>query len=129
MYTACVLYSLGYAFRPSDGTQTLRKHKCYSGASSAKASATSHSIIKWTQSGSKLQKVPTTLINKLNRNVVMTCALDFRPLNFAHGEGFEALAQTLVDIGAHCGSVDIRSLLRDRTTYSRKVLPKLADDA
>jgi len=55
-------------------------------------------------------------------------AVDFRPLSIAKGEGFQVLAQMLIDIGAKHGSVDVKTLFNDPTTYSRSVLPSMASD-
>ena len=126
-----------YAFRPCDGTQTLRKHECNSGLSGPLAkqksgTIKSDNILKWSRSvetGSKTKKVPTALCERLNKKVEMMCALDFRPLSIAQSSGFQEVAQSLIDIGASHGSVDARTLFNDRTTYSRRLLPKLAEEA
>jgi len=55
--------------------------------------------------------------------------MDFRPLSFAKGDGFQLLAQKLVDIGAQYGSVSVGTLFNDPTTYSRQILPRLAAEA
>lgn len=70
--------------------------------------------------------LPESTIVDLNKKAVIMSAIDFRPLSFAKCEGFQMLAQALVDIGAKHGTVDIKTCFKDPTTYSRSVLPNLA---
>ena len=84
----------------------------------------------WGSAGfSKQTKVlPATAKTDLNRMTVIAAAMDFRPLSFAKGDGFQLLAQKLVDI-AQYGSVSVGTLFNDSTTYSRQILPRLAAEA
>lgn len=73
--------------------------------------------------------IPAAAKTDLNRTTVIAAAMDFRPLGFATGDGFQLLAQKLVDYGAQYGSVSVAALFNDPTTYSRQILPSLAEEA
>ena len=85
----------------------------------------------WGAAGfSKQTKViPETAKTDLNRTTVIAVAVDFRPLGFARGDGFQLLAQNLVDLVARYGSVRVATLFNNPTTYSRQILPSLAAEA
>ena len=54
-------------------------------------------------------------------------AMDVRSFETVNGQGFQAIAQGLIDVGARSGRVDAVKLLPDATTVSRN-LKKCADD-
>ena len=131
-FVACKSCKKVYAFKPSDGTQSLRKHSCDTGPSgpaAKKARIQEPTSFNWNAAGfskAKIATVPKETKTELNKKTVLMCALDFRPLSVAAGDGFQIVAQKLVDIGAKFGNVDVKTLFKDRTTYSRKVLPEMA---
>lgn len=49
--------------------------------------------------------MPKSVITDLNRKVVIEAAVDCRPLNWGKCDGFQVVAQTLIDIGAKYGSI------------------------
>jgi len=49
--------------------------------------------------------------------------------SFDKCEGFQLLAQSLIEVGAKYPNTDAKKLFNSHSTYSRKVLPKLADEA
>lgn len=133
-FVACKACKRVYVYKPSDGTQTLRKHSCDAGNSGpvAKTMAKTEKskVYDWKSAGfSKQSKiVSASTKTDLNRTAVLAAAIDFRPLGFAKGEGFQLLAQKLVDIGAQYGSIEVATLFNDPTTYSRQILPSLASE-
>jgi hypothetical protein len=134
-YVACKACNKVYVYNPSDGTQTLRRHRCDKGSSGPKAktnlSSSTQSTFNWKSAGfSKVSKdeVPAATKIELNRTAVLACALDFRPLSFVKCDGFQLLAQSLIDIGAKYPNAEAKQLFNTHSTYSRRVLPKLADE-
>lgn len=136
-FVACKACKKVYVYQPSDGTQTLRRHQCDKGQSGPKAKkglplTKQSTSFNWSSAGfSKVVKdtVPASTKIELNRTAVLACALDYRPLSFVKCEGFQLLAQSLIEIGAKYPTVDAKTLFNSHSTYSRKVLPKLADEA
>ena len=134
-FVACKSCKKVYSFKPTDGTQSLRKHSCSvgpSGPAAKKARIEESKAFNWSAAGfsktvtPKVLTVPKETKAELNRKTVLMCALDFRPFNISKGDGFQILAQKLVDIGAKFGNVDVKTLFNDRTTYSRNILPEMA---
>jgi len=61
------------------------------------------SSFNWSSAGfTKVLKdaVPATTKTELNRAIMLACALDYHPLSFIKYEGFQLLAQCLIDVGA-----------------------------
>lgn len=134
-FVACKSCRKVYAFQSSDGTQTLRKHQCEKGQSGPKAKKTltkQPSTFDWSAAGFSKSKgdtdVPKASKVELNRTAVLACALDYRPLSFVKCDGFILLAQSLIAIGAKFPNADARKLFNSHSTYSRRVLPTLADE-
>ena len=140
-FVACKACKKVYVYQPSDGTQTLRRHQCDKGESGPKAKK-SLSVAKqqqqtpfnWTSAGFSASKkdgvvVPGTVKTELNRTAVLACALDFRPLSFTSGEGFQLLAQSLIELGVKYPNAKANTLFNSQSTFSRKVLPQLASEA
>ncbi|KAA0722794.1 Transposable element Hobo transposase [Triplophysa tibetana] len=98
------------------GTSSLRKH-----ADTCAGNKLTRSIEQYLSKGTEL-KVPRRddkdTITRLSVNFVCN---DIRPFDAVHGEGFFALAQGLIDVGAKAGRVDVKQLLPDPTTVSRGV--------
>lgn len=98
------------------GTSSLRKH-----AETCSNKPNTSSIEQYLSKGTEL-KVPRRddkdTITRLSVNFVCN---DIRPFDAVHGEGFFALAQGLIDVGARAGRVDVKQLLPDPTTVSRSV--------
>jgi hypothetical protein len=133
-FVACKACKKVYTFKPSDGTQTLRKHSCDEGNSGPSAKCMPKKESKnfdWGAAGfsKRIKDIPETAKADLNRTTVIAAAMDFRPLGFATGDGFQLLAQNLVDLGARFGSFKVATLFNNPTTYSRKILPSLAAEA
>ena len=134
-FVACKACKKIYAFKPSDGMQTLRKHSCDEGNSGPAAKSLPKKSkaegFDWGSAGFSRhsKEISATGKTDLNRMAVIAAAMDFRPLGFAKGDGFQLLAQKLVDVGAQYGSVDVSKLFDEPTTYSRRILPSLAAEA
>jgi hypothetical protein len=134
-YVACKACRKVYSYQSADGTQTLRKHRCEKGESGPKAKSATpqqHKGYNWSLAGfsksASKNIIPQSTKDELNRKVVIACALDYRPLSFACCEGFQLLAQSLIDIGAKYPDADAKTLFNNQSTYSRSVLPKLAQE-
>jgi len=135
---ACRACKKVYAYKPADGTQTLRRHKCGVGTSGPLAKTILPEQpgpkFDWNSAGfskstvKKTNYVPSSAVDDLNKKTVLAAAIDFRPLSFAQCPGFQMLAQELLDIGAKHGPVAVSSLFKDPTSYSRRVLPSLAKE-
>lgn len=91
------------------GTSSLRKHA----DTCAGNKLITSSIEQYLSKGTEL-KVP----HRDDKDFVCN---DIRPFDAVHGEGFFALAQGLIDVGAQAGRVDVKQLLPDPTTVSRGV--------
>lgn len=50
-------------------------------------------------------------------------------MSFVKGQGFQLLAQSLIDIGARYPNANVQTLFNSHSTYSRRVLPTLAEEA
>uniref|UniRef100_A0A8C1R4X3 Hermes trasposase DNA-binding domain-containing protein n=1 Tax=Cyprinus carpio TaxID=7962 RepID=A0A8C1R4X3_CYPCA len=89
------------------GTSSLRKHA----DTCAGNKLITSSIEQYLSKGTEL-KVPRRddkdTITRLSVNFVCN---DIRPFDAVHGEGFFALAQELIDVGARAGRVDVKQLL------------------
>lgn len=134
-FVACRACKKVYVHQPTDGTQTLRKHQCEKGQSGPLARlphTKQHTSFDWSSAGfCKTKETPVPKANKvdLNRTAVLACALDYRPLTFVKCQGFQLLAQSLIDIGAKYPKANAKTLFNCHDTYSRRVLPKLAGEA
>jgi hypothetical protein len=87
--------------------QTAHRHFDDKGASDPKAKKSlqleKQSSFNWSSAGfSKVVKkeVPASTRSELGRTAVLACALDYRPLSFVWCEGFQLLAQPLIETGA-----------------------------
>ena len=134
-FVACKACKQVYIYQACDGTQSLRKHHCDVGQSGPLAqrkpvgATMPKSSFNWAAAGFKATAdLPRSVKVELNRSAVTMCALDFRPLNTVTGTGFQSLAQSLVRIGSKYGDVDISKLLHHPSTYSRRLLPKMASE-
>jgi len=135
-FVACKSCKQVYIYQPCDGTQSLRKHNCHVSLSGPLAQrkpaavAASKTSFNWVAAGfnKATGDVPRATKGELNRAAVTMCALDFRPLSTITGVGFQCLAQSLVRIGSKYGDVDISKLFHHPSTYSRRLLPKMAAD-
>lgn len=113
------------------GTSSLRKHA----DTCAGNKLITSSIEQYLSKGTEL-KVPRRddkdTITRLSVNFVCN---DIRPFDAVHGEGFFALAQGLIDVGARAGRVDVKQLLPDPMTvscgvnkYAEEIRQKLIPD-
>jgi len=69
---------------------------------------------------------PSSVRNELKTELVKFVAQDLRPFSVVSGNGFASLCQSLVNVGAKYGQVDIGNELPDRTTLARSV-PSLVE--
>ena len=92
-FVACVKCHAVYGYNKKDGTSNLKAHKCNLRGSDQSTLSTF----------CRPSAVPTAISEAKRRiatKAALCAALDFRPYNFVEGEGFQLLAQELLDLGA-----------------------------
>ena len=62
--------------------------------------------------------VPPTLKSQMANELVKMCTTDIRPFSIVDGEGFKAVAQKLISIGAQYGNVPIGNVFPCSSTIS-----------
>lgn len=66
-------------------------------------------------------KIKTEIKKTLTKKLVEFCGNDNRPMEIVSGEGFQNLAQFLVEMGAKHGHIDVSTILPHPTTISRHI--------
>lgn len=74
-------------------------------------------------------KIPKSLRMSLAKTTVHMMALDSQPISIVEDEGFLCVAQALIDLGAKCGSVPVKDVFYDRTTYSKTIIPTIYEES
>jgi ribosomal silencing factor RsfS len=64
-------------------------------------------------------KVPLSVKSQMAAEIVKIYATDIRPFSIIEGQGFRAVAQKLISIGAQYGSVNVADVILCATTVSR----------
>lgn len=111
-------------WRSKDGTSSLSGHQqnC-----SSKGSSQTRKISDMPGfSKASTTAVPATVKMQMANDVVHMCATDIRPFSVVDGNGFKAVAQKLISIGAHYGNVSVGDVLPCSTTVARHLGSQVA---
>lgn len=119
-FVACKACKKAYVYHPSDGTQTLRRHQCDKGASGPKAKKIlplpkQSQPFNWASVGfskTVTDEVPESTKCEVNRTAVLAYALDYRSLSFVKCEGFQLIAQSLIEVGAKYPNADAKKVIQ-----------------
>lgn len=111
-------------FKVAQGTSALIKHQCTKNTGARTTVPASQRTI---DSFMSKAKVPATVKDTLNKDIVLGLARDLRPLYSAAGPGFLKIAQSLINLGAVYGKQDAAEVIAHRTTLQKKYLPELVD--
>ncbi len=106
--------------RPKCGISSLNRHKCKIEIS--QSPITNHLI--------KLS--PTDAKSKIAKSSALFCSRILRPFNLIDGEGFQCLAQQLINIGAIYGKINfkhIKPLKNAISNYVYKICNEIEDSA
>lgn len=68
-----------------------------------------------------VEPLSTHLKKEMSKLGALCIAKDLKPYNFMEGNGFELLAQNLINIGAKFGNIDAKQLLPNAVTISKSV--------
>jgi len=123
-YVKCISCPAVYAWHTTTGTTALNRHKCSDVAIVPKRacgfSKDQPQITSFTSRKLSLQDS-----DKLNETIVIGLAKDLRPLNSVEGEGFQLIAQNLINLGAKYGKINVKDCISHRTTLTSKYLPSV----
>lgn len=98
------------------GTSNLLRHSCRGSAPQPNTPSTQAHSKQPLMSSFMKSKVPLAAKSKLVDDFAAFCCWDLRPFDVVSGKGFTHMAQSLVNIGARFGSVDVNSILPHRQT-------------
>jgi len=73
-------------------------------------------------------KLPEQAKKKVVKAAVQLAANDMRPFSILDGKGMRIFCQSLVDVGATYGKVDVNELLPSRNTVSKKLHQTAGDE-
>jgi len=118
-YVACITCFCLVTFKQKDGTKGMLTHKCIENSTgnlkqSKLTSFTEHRCL------------PSSVRNELKTELVKFVAQDLQPFSVVSGNRFASFYQSLVNVGAKYGQVDISNELHDRTTLAHRV-PSLVE--
>lgn len=122
-YVACTSCKQVFKYVPRNGTTTLARHtrECHKRDS---ASCNRQRMLTSMPTVVK-PKVPDGSLLKTKSAVAeaagLCCAKDLRPFHFVAGDGFAALAQELINVGAKFGAVDARTVIPHEKTVASRV--------
>jgi hypothetical protein len=106
-------------WKSKDGTSSLSGHLDSCTAKGASASNVKITDMPGFSVTSSQPKVPAAVKSQMAAKIVRMCATDIRPFSVVQGQGFKAVAQKLISIGAQYGCVNVDEILPCSTTVSR----------
>ena len=103
-FIECIKCKKILTHKKSSGTNVILYHKC-------KIDVEKHSKIDDFLTKRALNVNLNTIKSELTDAIVLCCAIDMQSFRIIEGEGFQILAQKLVDIGAQYGSHKVDNIL------------------